>query len=61
VKSSELFRILQNDGWFVLRQNGSHIVLVHKSKTRRIISPYHGSKEIGKGLEMRIKKDAGLL
>jgi predicted RNA binding protein YcfA (HicA-like mRNA interferase family) len=32
----------------------------HPNRTDFIIVPDHGSKEIGKGLEKRIKKQAGL-
>jgi mRNA interferase HicA len=61
VKYNELIRILKKDGWFVIRQTGSHLIMGHDKKTNRVICPDHGSKEIGKGLEIRIKKDAGLL
>ena len=32
----------------------------HPTKKGIVIFPSHGSKEIGKGLEKKIKKDAGL-
>lgn len=49
-------------GWQIKRTcKSSHNVLFHPDKPGRIIIfPDHGSKEVGKGLEMKIKKDAGL-
>lgn len=61
MKSAELVRLLKKDGWFSIRQSGSHIIMKHPSKKGQIVCPYHGSHEIGKGLEKKIKKDAGLL
>ena len=60
MKCSELLRILYRDGWYVISQKGSQLKLSHPIKRNRIIVPDHGSQEIGKGLEKRILKDAGL-
>ena len=60
MKSSELVRILKKDGWFVVRQTGSHMMMQHPTKKGLVVVPYHGSNEVGKGLEKKIKKDAGL-
>lgn len=60
VKSSELIRTLKKDGWIVIRQSGSHMILIHEIKKGQIVFPSHGSSEVGKGLEKKIKKDAGL-
>ena len=60
MKCSELLRILFRDGWFVMSQRGSHLKLGHPEKGNMIIFPNHGSKEMGKGMEIRILKDAGL-
>ena len=57
MKSSELVRLLKKDGWFVIRQTGSHMIMEHPSKKGQIVCPYHGSQEVGKGLEKKIKKD----
>jgi len=56
VKYNELIRILQKDGWFVIRQTGSHLIMKHFSKSGQITCPDHGSKEIGKGLAIKILK-----
>ncbi len=60
MKCSELIRLLKKDGWFVIRQSGSHMIMQHPVKRGQIVMPNHGSQEIGKGLEKKIKKDAGL-
>jgi predicted RNA binding protein YcfA (HicA-like mRNA interferase family) len=60
LKSSELIRLLKRAGWRVIRQSGSHLIMSHKEKRGIIVCPNHGSQEIGKGLEKKIKKDAGL-
>ena len=60
MKCSELLRILTKDGWIVISSRGSHLKMKHPVKAGIIIFPDHGSKEIGKGLEKKIFKDAGL-
>ncbi len=60
MKCSELYRILLKDGWYRVKQSGSHIKLRHDAKPGTIIFPNHGSQEMGKGLEKKIRKDAGL-
>jgi predicted RNA binding protein YcfA (HicA-like mRNA interferase family) len=60
MKSSELSRKLKADGWVVVRQNGSHMIMRHETKPGTLIVPSHGSTEVGKGLASKILKDAGL-
>jgi len=60
MKCSEVLRLLKKDGWEVVSSRGSHLKLKHQVKERVIIFPDHGSKELGKGLEKKILKDAGL-
>ena len=60
MKCSELYRLLIKDGWYPVSQKGSHVKLKHDTRPNMIIFPNHGSQEIGKGLENKIKKDAGL-
>jgi predicted RNA binding protein YcfA (HicA-like mRNA interferase family) len=31
-KYGELFRILKKDGWHIIRQKGSHILMLHPEK-----------------------------
>ena len=60
MKSSELLRILKKEGWYPISQKGSHIKMIHNTKKGVIIFPNHGSEEVGKGLEKKIIKQAGL-
>lgn len=60
MKSSELLRLLRKAGWYPESQKGSHIKLIHSERSDFIIFPNHGSKEVGKGLEKKIRKQAGL-
>ena len=60
MKCSELYKILTKDGRYPVSQKGSHVKLKHDKKPGMIIFPNHGSQEVGKGLERKILKDAGL-
>jgi mRNA interferase HicA len=60
MKCSELYRLLIQAGWYPVSQKGSHVKLKHDSKQGTIIFPNHGSQEVGKGLEKKILKDAGI-
>lgn len=60
MKCSELFRILQRDGWYPISQKGSHVKLKHDTKSGTIIFPNHGSQEVGKGLEKKILKETSI-
>ncbi len=60
MKCSELYKFLTKDGWYPISQKGSHVKLKHNKKPGMIIFPNHGSQEVGKGLERKILKDAGL-
>ena len=60
MKSNELLRLLLKGGWVIKRQSGSHMILEHPLKKEKVVFPNHGSKEVGKGLEIKIRKLAGL-
>ena len=60
MKCAELLRILLKDGWYPVSRRGSHVKLKHERKKGMIIFPDHGSREVGKGLEKKILKDAGI-
>ncbi len=60
MKCSELYRLLLKDGWYPVTQSGSHVKMRHDKKPGTIIFPNHGSQELGKGLEKKIRRDAGL-
>jgi predicted RNA binding protein YcfA (HicA-like mRNA interferase family) len=60
MKCSQLLKLLKKAGWYEVRQNGSHMIMEHAEKKNQIVFPNHGSAEMGKGLEMKIRKQAGL-
>ncbi|HCN84008.1 MAG TPA: toxin-antitoxin system, toxin component, HicA family protein [Sphingobacteriaceae bacterium] len=60
MKSSDLLKKLTRSGIKIERQGkGSHIILVRKDGDK-FSYPNHGSNEMGKGLENKILKWAGL-
>lgn len=58
MKSSELNKLILSNGWHIVRQSGSHVI--YEKDGRRYPATFHGSKEVGKGLEKKIKKDMDL-
>jgi len=57
VTGKQMLRLLQKHGWKVERVSGSHHVLTKEDRT--LVVPVH-AKELGKGLEQKILKEAGL-
>jgi predicted RNA binding protein YcfA (HicA-like mRNA interferase family) len=53
-------RILKRNGWYAISQKGSHVKMIHAERQNILIVPDHGSAEVGKGLEKKILKDAGI-
>jgi len=64
VNSKELIKKLEKDGWYQVRQNGSHKIFKHDHKKSisgmPISVPDHGKKDLGEGLASSIMKEAGL-
>lgn len=60
MKYNDLFRILKKDGWFEVRQKGSHVIMQHSIKPKQLIVPYHAGKEVKKGLLSSILKQANI-
>lgn len=57
-KAKELLKILQADGWQVVRINGSHHILKHPTKPGMPIIPMH-NKDLRIGTYKTILKQAG--
>jgi predicted RNA binding protein YcfA (HicA-like mRNA interferase family) len=53
-KGKDLVKEFQKAGWSIERISGSHHIMVKETKTVSI--PVHGSKELGKGLENKLRK-----
>lgn len=60
MKYSELFRLLKKDGWFEVRQTGSHVMMQHPTKSQQLTVPNHAGKEVKKGLLNAILKQADI-
>jgi predicted RNA binding protein YcfA (HicA-like mRNA interferase family) len=58
IKSTELIRFLKSQGFAEERQSGSHVTLYHAERGMVTI-PVHTGCDIGRGLAIRILKDAG--
>jgi predicted RNA binding protein YcfA (HicA-like mRNA interferase family) len=56
---SELITALQKIGFEVVRQKGSHVRLKHDDN-RVVTIPIHAGKTLGKGLLLKILRDAEL-
>jgi len=55
MKCNEFIREIKKKGWAFLRQGkGSHEV--YEKDGKQIIVPNHGSKELGKGIESKLRK-----
>ena len=58
MKSSELHRKIKRNGWIFLKAEGSHYI--YKKDEKAYPVPYHGTKEVGFGLQKKIEKEMGL-
>lgn len=59
MKYDEFHRLVRRNGWVKLRQLGtSHVIYKKGSRTYPV--PYHKGKEVGTGLEIKMRKDMGL-
>ncbi len=55
----KLLKLLEANGWVIVSTRGSHHKLQHPDNPQTIILPVHG-KDMKKGLESKILKQAGL-
>jgi mRNA interferase HicA len=58
MKSSELHRKVRKNGWRFVKAEGSHYI--YEKNGRHYPVPYHGAKEMGKGIVVKIVKEMGL-
>ena len=61
ITGKKLCKILEKNGWTLVRITGSHHVYTKDNEDARIVVPVHGNKEIKTGLLKAILKTAGLL
>ncbi|MBK9213423.1 MAG: type II toxin-antitoxin system HicA family toxin [Saprospiraceae bacterium] len=60
MKAYELEKSIGSNGWYFVRQTGSHKIYKHETISGIIVIPFHGSKDLPKGTEISILKKAGL-
>jgi predicted RNA binding protein YcfA (HicA-like mRNA interferase family) len=60
MKVSEVLRMLQDDGWFVVATRGSHRQYRHPSKAGRVTVPGKPSDDLAAGTLNSILKQSGL-
>jgi predicted RNA binding protein YcfA (HicA-like mRNA interferase family) len=60
MKPRELIRLLERDGWYLVRTKGSHQIFAHNAKKGLIVVAFHGGVDIPGGLLRSILKQAGL-
>lgn len=59
VRARELVRFLKRHGFVEDRQSGSHLTLWHEGEKTAVTIPVHTGCDLGRGLAIRILKDAG--
>lgn len=59
VTARELIRFLKSQGFKEDRQSGSHLTLWSEERKLAATVPVHGAVDVGRGLAIRILKDAG--
>jgi predicted RNA binding protein YcfA (HicA-like mRNA interferase family) len=58
LSGKQLVKMLKKDGWTLERVNGSHHIMAKGNKTMTV--PVHANKSLGKGIESKLLKQAGL-
>lgn len=58
MKNSEFHKLVKKNGWSLVKAEGSHYI--YEKNGKRYSVPFHGGKELGKGLEKKMKKEMGL-
>ena len=58
MKSSEFHRLVKKNGWLFIKSEGSHYI--YEKNEQRYPVPFHGAKELGKGLEKKMRKEMGI-
>lgn len=60
LKVNEIIKLIEADGWRLLRTTGSHRHYVHRSKPGTVTVPGKRSKDLPTGTEHSILKQAGI-
>ncbi|MGP8253482.1 MAG: type II toxin-antitoxin system HicA family toxin [Terracidiphilus sp.] len=60
MKAREIIKLIEREGWKLVRQSGSHMQFKHEIKPGLVTVPFHGSKDLTKLDVHSILKQAGL-
>ena len=60
MKVSEVLRMLNDDGWYLVATRGSHRQFKHSTKSGRVTVPGKPSDDVASGTLNSILKQAGL-
>lgn len=58
--AKEVLDILKKEGWYVVKQKGSHVQLKHPEKKGKVTVPFHKGKTLPIGTIKSILKQAGI-
>ena len=61
MKVREAIKLIQKDGWYVIRQRGSHRQFKHPLKAGKVTVPGKLSDDLPVGTQKSILRQAGLL
>lgn len=59
MKFSELYRLLERNGWYIQR-TGKHHIYAHPDKPHKLTVGKHGREEVATGTLISVLKSAGL-
>jgi predicted RNA binding protein YcfA (HicA-like mRNA interferase family) len=59
ITARQLVRFLKSQGFVEDRQRGSHLTLWHEGRKVSVTVPVHTGSDVGRGLAVRLLKDAG--
>jgi predicted RNA binding protein YcfA (HicA-like mRNA interferase family) len=59
-KTKEIISHIEKDGWYLVRQTGSHRHYRHPLKKGIVTVPVHGNKDLAPNTAKSILKQAGL-
>ncbi len=60
MKVREIIKIIENDGWFQVRQKGSHRQFNHLTKKGTVTVAGHPGDDLDRGTQKSILKQSGL-
>ena len=59
VTAREVMKRLREEGWYEVRQTGSHKQFKHDEKVGLVTVPVHGKRDLPKGVAASISRQAG--